>query len=58
MKFIGSPNFDHSQPPRVGVLITNLGTPEAAEKGALRRYLGQFLWDPRVVEIPRVKRII
>ena len=54
MKFIGSPNFDHSQPPRVGVLITNLGTPEAPEKGALRRYLGQFLWDPRVVEIPRL----
>jgi ferrochelatase len=54
MKFIGNSNFDHGQPPRVGVLITNLGTPEAPEKGALRRYLGQFLWDPRVVEIPRV----
>lgn len=36
-----------------GVLLTNLGTPEAATPAALRRYLGEFLWDPRVVEAPR-----
>lgn len=54
MKFIGNRNFDHSQPSRVGVLITNLGTPDAPEKGALRSYLRQFLWDHRVVEIPRL----
>ncbi len=53
MKYIGTDNFDHGQSPRIGVLITNLGTPEAPEAGPLRRYLKQFLWDPRVVEIPR-----
>ena len=53
MKYIGSKNFDHGTRPRVGVLITNLGTPDAADSKALRKYLRQFLWDPRVVEIPR-----
>ncbi|WP_419827939.1 ferrochelatase [Sphingomonas sp.] len=40
--------------PRVGVLLVNLGTPDAAEAGAVRRYLAEFLSDRRVVEIPRV----
>ena len=41
-------------PPRkVGVLLVNLGTPDAAEAGAVRRYLAEFLSDRRVVEIPR-----
>ena len=53
MKYIGSKNFDHGQTPRIGVLVTNLGTPEAPDSKALRKYLRQFLWDPRVVEIPR-----
>lgn len=35
------------------VLLVNLGTPAAPTPAALRRYLKQFLWDPRVVEIPR-----
>jgi ferrochelatase len=39
---------------RVGVLLVNLGTPEAAEPGAVKRYLAEFLSDPRVVEIPRL----
>jgi protoporphyrin/coproporphyrin ferrochelatase len=38
--------------PRIGVLLINLGTPDAPETGAVRRYLKQFLSDPRVVEIP------
>lgn len=38
---------------KLGVLLVNLGTPEAPTPSALRRYLGEFLWDPRVVEIPR-----
>jgi len=38
--------------PRIGVLLVNLGTPEAAETGAVRRYLRQFLSDRRVIEIP------
>lgn len=37
---------------KVGVLLINLGTPDAAEAGAVRRYLAEFLSDRRVVEIP------
>jgi ferrochelatase len=37
----------------MGVLLINLGTPEAPEPGAVRRYLAEFLTDPRVVEIPQ-----
>ncbi len=48
------PDFQHGQTPRTGVLLVNLGTPEAPTAPALRRYLGQFLSDPRVVEIPRL----
>lgn len=36
----------------VGVLLINLGTPDAPEPAAVRRYLAEFLSDPRVVEIP------
>jgi len=39
---------------RIGVLLVNLGTPEAPTTRAVRRYLAEFLWDRRVVEIPRV----
>lgn len=45
--------FQHGQEECLGVLVTNLGTPDAPSPQALRRYLGEFLWDPRVVEIPR-----
>jgi ferrochelatase len=38
---------------RWAVLLVNLGTPEAPTPAAVRRYLAEFLWDPRVVEIPR-----
>jgi ferrochelatase len=38
---------------KVGLLLVNLGTPDAAEAGAVRRYLAEFLSDPRVIEIPR-----
>jgi len=41
-------------PPKVGVLLINLGTPDAPEPAAIRRYLAQFLSDPRVVELPPV----
>ena len=40
--------------PRVGVLLINLGTPDAPEAGAVRRYLAEFLSDRRVIEIPRL----
>jgi protoporphyrin/coproporphyrin ferrochelatase len=39
---------------KVGVLLVNLGTPDAAEAGAVRRYLAEFLSDRRVVEIPQL----
>jgi len=39
--------------PRIGVLLINLGTPDAPEVRAVRRYLAEFLSDPRVVEIPK-----
>ncbi|TBO32406.1 ferrochelatase [Aquabacterium lacunae] len=52
MRFDKEPSFDHARRPTTGVLIVNLGTPEAPTAPALRRYLGQFLSDPRVVEIP------
>lgn len=53
MAYKGQENLDHLNPRKVGVLVTNLGTPDAPETGALRRYLREFLSDPRVVEIPR-----
>lgn len=44
----------HDAPsPVTGVLISNLGTPDAPTAQALRRYLAEFLWDPRVVDMPR-----
>ncbi|GAA0271157.1 ferrochelatase [Alteraurantiacibacter aestuarii] len=39
---------------RVGVLLVNLGTPDAPTPGAVKRYLAQFLSDPRVIEIPKL----
>jgi ferrochelatase len=39
---------------RIGVLLVNLGTPDAPDARSVRRYLGQFLSDRRVVEIPQI----
>ena len=39
---------------RIGVLLINLGTPDAPDAGAVRRYLAEFLSDRRVVEIPAI----
>jgi len=47
-------HFDHQQPAKTGVLITNLGTPAAPTRRALKTYLREFLSDPRVVEVPRL----
>src|SRR5690606_31460011 len=46
------PAFHHGQTPRTGLLLVNLGTPDAPTPAAVRSYLAQFLSDPRVVEIP------
>jgi len=45
--------FRHDQPTVTGILLVNLGTPDAPTPTAVRRYLAEFLWDRRVVEIPR-----
>jgi ferrochelatase len=54
MKFVNTTDFSHSSNEKVGILLTNLGTPDAPEPKPLRRYLKQFLSDPRVVEFPRL----
>jgi len=48
------PDHPHIPDTQVGVLLINLGTPDAPEAGAVRRYLAEFLSDPRVVEIPAI----
>ncbi len=47
------PKYKHGDQLKVGILLTNLGTPDAPTAKALRPYLGQFLMDRRIVEIPR-----
>lgn len=49
----GTANFKHGSPAPIGVLLCNLGTPEAPTASAVRTYLAEFLADPRVVELPR-----
>jgi len=46
-------DFAHDSSESVGLLLTNLGTPDSARKADVRRYLKEFLWDSRVVEMPR-----
>lgn len=48
------PGHPDVQPPRIGVLLINLGTPDAPTAAAVRRYLAEFLSDRRVVEIPPI----
>ena len=52
--FSANTPHDHAASERVGVLVTNLGTPDAPTPGAVRRYLAEFLADPRVIEAPRL----
>jgi ferrochelatase len=53
MSFRPESPYVHGSTARVGVLVVNLGTPDAPTPSALRRYLAEFLSDPRLVEIPR-----
>ena len=53
MKYIGRLNFEHGTDEKLGILVVNLGTPAAPETGAVRRYLAEFLSDPRIIELPR-----
>lgn len=52
--FLGEKNFSHQYKPAVGVLVANLGTPDAPTKSALRTYLKDFLSDPRIIELPKI----
>lgn len=51
--FESLPEYEHGRADSLGVLLVNLGTPDAPTTSAVRRYLKQFLSDPRVVELPR-----
>jgi ferrochelatase len=53
-RFQPEPPFAHGTEARIGVLLIQLGTPEAPTPAAVRAYLKEFLSDPRVVEIPGV----
>ena len=53
MRYTG-PTPSSEQPPCTGVLLTNLGTPDSPTTTDVRRYLKEFLSDPRVVEVPRL----
>ena len=46
--------FEHGRVTKIGILICNLGTPNAATATAVRRFLSEFLSDARVVELPRL----
>ena len=52
--FESTPQYEHGLPESLGVLLVNLGTPDDPSPAAVRRYLKQFLSDPRVVELPRL----
>jgi ferrochelatase len=53
MPYRAEPPHEHGREPRVALLLVALGTPDEPSAPALRRYLAEFLSDPRVVEIPR-----
>lgn len=49
-----SPSHPPVATPRIGVLLVNLGTPDAPDARSVRKYLAEFLSDRRVVEIPQI----
>ena len=53
MKYKSNDNFSHGDERKIGILLVNLGTPDEPTTLAVRRYLGEFLSDPRIVEIPK-----
>ncbi|MGH8225590.1 MAG: ferrochelatase [Gammaproteobacteria bacterium] len=58
-RYRGREDFDHERIGRAGVLLLNLGTPAAPTPRALRRYLAEFLNDPRVIELaPPLRRLL
>ena len=51
-QYIGDPTFDHGKVEGTLIVLANLGTPDAPTTSAVRRYLAEFLSDPRVIELP------
>ena len=47
-------SYQHGSKEKLGILLVNLGSPDEPTTSAVRRYLAEFLWDPRVVEAPRL----
>ncbi|MGY4829309.1 ferrochelatase [Sphaerotilaceae bacterium SBD11-9] len=54
MSFAREPAPTSGAAPSTAILLCNLGTPDAPTPGAVRRYLAEFLSDPRVIEIPKL----
>ena len=54
MKFKGEQNFQHENKQKKGVLIAYLGTPDSPDVLSVRRYLKEFLSDPRIIEVPKI----
>ena len=54
MKFKGEQNFQHENEQKKGVLIAYLGTPDSPDVLSVRRYLKEFLSDPRIIEVPKI----
>lgn len=52
--FESTPQHDTMPAESLGILLVNIGTPDAPTPTAVRRYLNQFLSDPRIVEMPRI----
>jgi ferrochelatase len=54
MRYQNEFDLKHDSPLKQGVLLVNLGTPNSPQVGDVRRYLAEFLSDPRLVEMPRL----
>ena len=53
-RYKGEKDYYHGKNECTGILLVNLGTPDQPETASVKRYLAEFLGDPRVVEIPRL----
>jgi ferrochelatase len=58
MKYYGTEHDITNSNSKIGVLLVNLGTPDRPVCPGLRKYLGEFLMDPRVIELPSLLRMI
>ncbi|MBK1694181.1 ferrochelatase [Chromatium weissei] len=54
MSFVNTADYRHDRPECLGILLANLGTPDTPNVADVRRYLAEFLWDQRVVEMARL----